>query len=405
MRILDISDKSDIKSVMEHIRVDKYGIGIMVPKAVTHLVKLDAISNIAANILKQEMLSLGGDAAIAKDALTGKAKATDCLLMGNIAQLARLNAKLNIQPFGLHKFAKDLKEALRNYEKKKFSVTMGSHVVRFGAGTRIMGIMNLTPDSFSNDGLYSHESKLDPGVILHYALRLAQEGADIIDIGGESTRPGSRPVSVKEELFRVIPAIKILAKKIKVPLSIDTYKPQVALRALDAGAVMVNDITALKDTAMARIVSRYHAAVVLMHMRGNPRTMQKNPHYASLIDEIIAYLSVAIGRAREGGISNEKIIVDPGIGFGKSLADNLEIIKRLKEFKILGRPILVGPSRKSFIGKLLHNKPHERLLGTLAASILAAGNGAHMLRVHDVKEAAGVLKVTDAIRQGAQRCS
>ena len=226
---------------------------------------------------------------------------------------------------------------------------------------------------------------------------MVKDGADIIDIGGESSRPGAKPLSAKEELARTIPIIKALSKKIKAPISIDTYKPEVAKQALDNGAVMVNDITGLKNAKMARLVARYKAAVVIMHMQGNPRTMQKNPIYGSLLDEIIEYLQKAINRALCAGIAQEKIIIDPGIGFGKTAEHNLKILRRLSELKVLGRPILVGPSRKSFLGKILNAGPRERIFGTVSSCILAVKNGAKIVRVHDVKEVKQALKVFTAI--------
>jgi dihydropteroate synthase len=191
--------------------------------------------------------------------------------------------------------------------------------------------------------------------------------------------------------------LKALAKKIKVPISVDTYKPEVAERALANGAAMINDITGLRNPKMAKVVAKYKAAVAIMHMQGNPRTMQKNPRYVSLIDEIIEYLADAISRAEAAGIDKEKIIIDPGIGFGKTAEHNLQILKRLSEFKALGKPILVGPSRKSFIGRVLNLGPQERLFGTISSCVLAAAGGAKILRVHDVKEVKQALKVADTI--------
>lgn len=226
---------------------------------------------------------------------------------------------------------------------------------------------------------------------------MIDDGADIIDIGGESSRPGAQPVSIKEELARTIPVIKKLAKKINVPISIDTYKPEVARQALDNGAIIVNDITGLRNPEMIKVISRYKAGVVIMHMRGKPQTMQDNPVYKSLIDEIIDFLDDAIKKAVAAGISRDKIIIDPGIGFGKTFQHNLIILNKLSEFKVLGLPILVGPSRKSFIGKILKAEPGQRLFGTIGASILAAKNGAKIIRVHDVKEVKQALKVFDAL--------
>jgi dihydropteroate synthase len=228
---------------------------------------------------------------------------------------------------------------------------------------------------------------------------MIRDGTDIIDVGGESSRPGARPIPIKEELDRTIPVIKALAKKIKVPISIDTSKPEVARQALDNGAVIVNDITALKNPKMAKVIAKYKAGVVIMHMKGNPATMQKNPLYKSLMDEIIEYLDKAINTAIDAGIDREKIILDPGIGFGKALVHNLEILKNLRELKVLGRPILVGPSRKSFIGKILNVGHQERIFGTVSSCVLAVKNGANMVRVHDVKAVKQALKVLDAINE------
>jgi len=407
MRILQTNNLKELKNLMQEIKVDPYGIEIMLPKASACLVKINSVSNIAANILKQEMLSFGGDVAIARDALTGKAKKTDCLLMGNLAQLSRLTEKLNRQPFGLDRLARDLSLATTNYQKDEFNLSLGRYKLSLKQGrTYIMGIVNLTPDSFSADGFYqglspnslnhSQTKRTLPERVFDFVEKMVEDGADIIDIGGESTRPGAKFIPVEEELERTIPVIKKLAKKIKVPISIDTYKPEVARQALDSGAVMVNDITGL-NKKMAKIVSKYKAGAVIMHMKGNPRTMQNNPVYKSLIDEIIEYLGRAITRAVDCGIDKEKIVVDPGIGFGKLLEHNSQILNRLKELKILGRPILVGPSRKSFIGKILDAGPQERIFGTISACVLAVKNGANIIRVHDVRAVKEATKVLNTI--------
>ncbi|MDD5519131.1 MAG: dihydropteroate synthase, partial [Candidatus Omnitrophica bacterium] len=336
-----MTKEKDLKQVMRDIQVDPYGIKIMLPKAQGYILKINALSNISANILKQEMLSLGGDVAVSRNALTGKAKKTDCLIMGNLAQLGSLSNKLHKQPFGLDNLARDLSLALKNYRREKSSLDLGRHRLYLGARSHIMGIVNVTPDSFSGDGLS------DKCRAVEYAEKLVKDGADILDVGGESSRPGAKPVSLKTELSRTIPIIKTLVRKIKVPVSIDTCKAEVAHQALDNGASLVNDISGLKNIKIAKIASRYKAGVVIMHMRGNPRSMQKNPQYVSLIDEIIAYLAEAIARGVAAGIAKEKIIIDPGIGFGKTLEHNLEILKRLREFKVFGLPILSGTSRKA----------------------------------------------------------
>ena len=227
---------------------------------------------------------------------------------------------------------------------------------------------------------------------------MAEEGADIIDIGGESTRPGSDPVSLEEELSRVIPVIESLAKRTDVPISIDTYKAIVAKQALDVGARMINDISALRhDPEMRKIAAKYDVPVALMHIQGTPKNMQQNPSYEDIITEITGYLEESIQIAAGAGIDREKIIIDPGIGFGKRLEDNLNILKNLKKFSILNCPILIGCSRKFFIGKILNLPVEERLEGSLAALAVAVMNGANLVRVHDVKESKRVAELVDAI--------
>lgn len=260
--------------------------------------------------------------------------------------------------------------------------------------THIMGILNVTPDSFSDGGLYLCQDKA-----VDHGLAMEEEGADIIDVGGESSRPGSLPCDVQEEKRRVIPVIRQLAKKVKVPISIDTYKSEVASAALEEGAAIVNDISALGfDPKMAGVVAKHKACVVLMHIKGTPADMQQNPVYKDLIPEIISYLREGLKMADEAGIS--QAIIDPGIGFGKSIAHNLEIIRRLSALKILKRPILIGPSRKSFIGHILNLPSDQRLEGTAAACCAAILNGANIIRVHDIRQMRRVAKMTDAIKGG-----
>ncbi len=264
----------------------------------------------------------------------------------------------------------------------------------FSKKTYIMGILNVTPDSFSDGGLYFSEKKA-----IEHALRLVKEGADIIDVGGESTRPGSEPVSLEEEIRRTIPVISALSKEIRVPISIDTYKAEVARRALDAGATMVNDISGLRfDPDMPAVVAEYGVPVVIMHIKGRPKDMQQNPVYEALIPEIMDYLRISIRLAIKFGIKEDMIIIDPGIGFGKTFEHNLEIINNLKEFTLLEKPVAVGVSRKAFIGRILGDlPPQERLEGTAAAVAIAIYNGANIVRVHDVKEIVRVARVVDSI--------
>jgi len=257
-----------------------------------------------------------------------------------------------------------------------------NQTLRFGRRPLIMGILNVTPDSFYDGGRhYSHEQAVEHG------LRLAGEGADILDVGGLSTRPGSSPVAWEEEAERVVPVISELASKLSIPVSVDTYRASVANEAVSAGARIVNDVGALRmDDGMAAVVAGSHAGLVLMHMRGEPATMQKNTHYESLLEEISLYLQERVKEAAAAGIDAAQIIVDPGIGFGKDTKQNLEILKNLEFLRPLKRPVLVGPSRKSFIGRVLGRGEEERLAGTLACVDTAFRKGAEVIRVHDVKE-------------------
>lgn len=268
----------------------------------------------------------------------------------------------------------------------------GSVEYNLSSRTFIMGILNVTPDSFSDGGKYLNSSNA-----VDCALQMIDEGADFIDVGGESTRPGSESVSIDEELNRVIPVIEQLVKKTTIPISIDTTKSAVAERALQSGAVIVNDISSFHfDHRMPAVVSKYNASVVLMHTKDKPKTMQQNPEYKDLIPEIKSYLAVAIKKSIENSI--KQIIIDPGIGFGKKLEHNIEIFKRLKEFQELGYPVLVGPSRKSFIGTLLNLPIDERLEGTAAAVAVSIMNGANIIRVHDVEEMKRVAKIIDTLK-------
>ncbi|MFH1054685.1 MAG: dihydropteroate synthase [Candidatus Altiarchaeota archaeon] len=257
--------------------------------------------------------------------------------------------------------------------------------------TIIMGVLNVTPDSFSRDGIYA-----DTDQALEHAKRMVKEGADIIDVGGESSRPGSEPISVEQELERVWPVISQLLAEADVPISIDTYKPEVARVCLKMGAHMVNDITGLADRRMMDTVAQYGVPAVIMHMKGSPKSMQQEPKYGDVVNEVKAYLKERADAAKKAGIKD--VIIDPGIGFGKTTEHNLQLIKRLAEFKTLGCPVLIGPSRKSFIGDVTGLPVNERLEGTLAAVAVSIMNGANIVRVHDVLQVKRAAQVADAIR-------
>ena len=267
-----------------------------------------------------------------------------------------------------------------------------NYALEIGKRTLIMGILNITPDSFSGDGIYA-----DPKKAVACALRMVKEGASIIDIGGESSRPGSQPVNAKEELDRVVPVVKGLVER-NIPISVDTYKPEVAREALELGANMINDITGLTNPKMAGLIADHEAGIVIMHMKGEPKTMQNNPIYEhGVMEEVKIFLTSQISVAEDAGIDPESIVIDPGIGFGKTLNHNLEIIRNLASLKDLSKPVMVGPSRKSFIGKILDLPVDQRLEGTLATIVASAINGADIVRVHDVPESNQALTITDTI--------
>jgi len=256
-----------------------------------------------------------------------------------------------------------------------------------------MGILNVTPDSFSDGGAY-----LDPDAALARGRAMVEEGAEVLDVGGQSTRPGAREVPCDEELRRVLPVIRRLAQMISVPISIDTSKAEVAARALEAGASIVNDVTALRgDPDMASVIARAKAAVILMHMRGTPRTMQRTPRYRDVVGEVRAFLQQAAARAQAAGIDRSRILIDPGLGFGKTVQHNLALLRACAQFLEEGFPVVLGPSRKSFIGAILEVEAPDRLAGTLACVAHAQRCGVHIVRVHDVKPAVHLLRILRAI--------
>lgn len=289
------------------------------------------------------------------------------------------------------------------FPRNSFTLRTRRRTLSLGQRTAIMGILNITPDSFSHDGLLTKIGH-NPQKHFRYGLRLAKEGADILDIGGESTRPGAKPVSIKEEIQRVMPVVRLLAQKIDIPLSIDTCKHEVAICALDAGASIVNIVMGTKVAKpMLKAIKDHDAAVVLMHMRGTPRTMQKKIRYHDLITEIVDELRISIEKCLETGIKSDRIIIDPGICFCKTADHNFEIIRRLNALLVLKKPILTGPSRKSFIGKVINKEPSQRQWGTAAAVCASILNGAHIIRVHDVAKMRDVADIADAVLLGVKK--
>jgi dihydropteroate synthase len=392
IRIRLIDSIEEAEREMEGIGVDIQGIKIMAPKLLYRVIKLENVDNRAAIIIKQEMLASGSDAALSRDAFDLSNKKGDVLLMGTIKHYQRLIKKLRMQPFVLPQIADEIENVLANFDTRIAKLRCRGHELDMDKRTLIMGVLNITPDSFFNGGSF-----LNVNQAVKHAEDMVEQGADIIDIGGESTRPFSEPISQEEEWKRVNELIKILLERIDVPISIDTCKPEIAEKALALGVHMVNDVNGLRNEEMAKVVAKYNVPIIIVHMKGTPKTMQKNPKYEDVVAEIIAFFRERIEYAEDNGISKENVIIDPGIGFGKTIEHNLEIIKRLKEFKTLGLPICMGTSRKSFIGDILNLAVNDRLEGTLAANAASIINGADIIRIHDVKEGYRAAKMIDAI--------
>ncbi|KGP75555.1 dihydropteroate synthase [Desulfosporosinus sp. Tol-M] len=366
------------------------GIAHMAGKALGRGIKLEQVPLWVAHILKQEMLAVGGDAAVHRDVIINKIDATDVMLLGTVRQLGQLASKVLAQPFGLQKIGHDLKQLLAALEPSKTRLLKcRGKELKLGQRTLIMGILNITPDSFSDGGrYYSLESAIAQ------AKRMVEEGADILDIGAESTRPQHEGVSAAEEWRRLEPVLKALLELEEIPVSIDTSKASVAAKALEAGAHLINDQWGLqKDQDMVRVVGEYQVPVIVMHN-------QEDTTYHHLMGDILTFLRRSIELAEAHGLSGDQIIVDPGIGFGKTTEQNLEIMARLAELRTLGHPVLLGTSRKSMIGKTLNRTVDERLEGTLATSVLGVVAGVDLIRVHDVQANRRAVQMADTVVRG-----
>ena len=402
-RVYTSQDVNDLRSEMELIGSEYAGIRKMTRKAVHFVVKVEGVRNPAVLILKEEMLAKGGDCAIHKEAITARVDRSSCLLMGTEKQFRQMFVDLRDQPFDLKVLAEEIQRAIERYQSPapltpsddKLPDRLRPFYSALRERTLVMGILNITPDSFSDGGIHN-----ETATAVEHGIKMVEDSADVIDIGGESSRPGAAAVSVEEELSRVIPVIRELTARTDALISIDTYKPTVARAALDAGASIINDITGLADEEMRKLAAERCMPTIIMHMQGTPQTMQTNPVYEDLISDILAFLRKRIGAAVEAGLPEEFIIIDPGIGFGKTAEHNLEIIRNLADFKSLGLPILLGTSRKAFIGKALGGLPvTERVEGTAVTLAIGIANGASIIRVHDVKKMAQVARMADAIQR------
>jgi len=400
----DLSWKRSLKQELAACGITDFGVAYMAPKADYYVFRAENIPNAAANILKQEFLSCGAEVAVHGQVVVGKAPESSVIMMGTARQYAKICEKLKKQQFGLPQLAEDLKTAIHNINIEHWEVPFGMHrgydgCLKLGGKTLVMGIINLTPDSFSDGGSYA-----DPDHAVDRVLAMLDGGAEIIDIGGESTRPGYQPVSAEEEIRRVCTVIEKLRVLTDVPISIDTYKAEVAAAALAAGADIINDVYGLqKDPQMAAVAAEYGCPVIAMHNQENTVYGDKLAYASnlqisgSMIGDMLAYFRRSEELALAAGCGREQLIWDIGFGFGKTPEQNMEALLRQAAFKVLGRPLLLGTSRKSTLGLILDKPPQERLMGTVATNVAGIMSGAQIIRVHDVEEVYEAAKIADCI--------
>ncbi len=388
-RVVKPKNEEELKEILHIIGVEPSNIGVILPKSTFFTILVEDIPLKEALILKQEMLSKGGECAVSSGVVNLEVEKSSVLLCGTKRQFTDLTKKLFTQPLELKELGKLLNNTFEDGVYSSRLLKFRNRGYLLGERTLIMGIINVTPDSFSDGGRYD-----DIDRALRGALQMVEEGADIIDVGGESTRPGAVPVGQEEELRRVIPVIEAIREHSDIPLSIDTYKSEVAASALEAGADMINDVWGgLKDPAMLELAASSGLPICLMHNRFEPQ-------YKNLISDIVNDLLARAEDALLAGVPMENIILDPGIGFAKNAEQNLEVMRLLGEITALGYPVMLGTSRKSMIGKVLDLAVEERLEGTAATVAYAITCGVDIVRVHDVLEMSRVAAMTDAIVRG-----
>jgi len=397
-RILSVDSGSLKDEIFIQVNPTEIGAAKVSNKGIFYNILIQNVKSVVANVIKQEMLSVGGDAAVARGALDISVERSNVVIVGNLKQLKLFAMKIKAQPFSMKFLGSELLKIIDNFNKNSFILKSKDREIHLLPNkTYIMGILNATPDSFSDGGDFTN---IDTAI--KHVEQMLKDGADFIDIGGESTRPGAENVSVDEELRRVIPLITLIKREFPDSfVSIDTYKAKVAEEALIHGADIINDISALKfDNNMFDLLIKYKVPAILMHIKGTPSNMQVNPTYHNLINEISNYFREIILYVEDHGGDPSNLIIDPGIGFGKTFTHNLEILNRLKEFKSFGLPILIGTSRKSFIGKILNRPtPKDRINGSIASACIASSNGAKIIRTHDVQQSVEALKIVDSIRK------
>ncbi|MGI0054854.1 MAG: dihydropteroate synthase [Thermoplasmata archaeon] len=380
-RVLETRSASDLAHEIARTDSDPEGVGIITRKGRILPVWLEHVSLRASPLLKQEALAVGADAAHARGVADHSVAESAVVLVATWGQYQRLLPKLRRQPFGLHPLADELEAALRQWARRAPRTVRGAHrSFAVGDRPRVMGVVNVTPDSFSDGGSF-----LDPIAAIAHAQTLIADGADLIDIGGESTRPGASPVDPEEEWRRIAPVLEHLGASSSVPVSVDTRHAEVARRALARGADLINDVSGLSDPEMRRVVRDAGAAAIVMHMRGSPITMQSDTHYADLRSEVYRELARAIDRAQDDGIGIEHLLVDPGLGFGKTHEQSLDLLAHAGELRSLGCPVVLGASRKSMLGWATGGAPLEgRSEAGIAAAVLAALQGVEIIRAHEV---------------------
>lgn len=387
VRSLNFDSPAPARELMAAIGVHPRGVDIMAAKLTARAIYVKNVKAVAANILKQEALSAGAEAAVHRHVITCRVARSDALLFGTAAALEDVARKLVGQDFGLDALAKEISRVLATWDATP-SLELKGRTYSLERPL-IMGILNVTPDSFSDGGEFD-----TPRAAIARARELLEQGAAVVDVGGESTRPGAAYVSADEELKRVMPVVEALAPE--HPVSVDTRKAAVAGKCAEAGAAMINDVSAGRDDpAVAEVCAEFGVPYVVMHMKGTPADMQLEPRYDDVVGEVRDFLAERAAWAKARGV--EQVIVDPGIGFGKTLEHNLALINNVPALADLGYPVMVGHSRKSFIGKLTGAEVDGRLAGSLAAALVAARRGAHILRVHDVAATAQALTVTAAV--------
>ncbi len=398
IKLLKIDSLDKAKDELKSIGVDPAAFHLMEGKGICYAIKVYNCKFYHANILKQEALSLGIDCAVEKNTVSAKTKESDCLILGDVKRLYKLADKISKQNFSfLKEIGSKIKESLDNLLRGEFLFAFRDKHYSLKDRFLLMGILNVTPDSFSDGGEYLTVDKA-----LKRTEEMLSEGADIVDVGGESTRPFSEPISVDEELKRVVPIVEAIKNSFpQVVVSVDTYKSKVAQEVLELGVDIINDISGLSfDDKLIEVLSKSDCGIVQMHIKGKPKDMQINPEYDDVVKCINEKFYEILRRLDEKNIARERVVLDPGIGFGKRVEHNLEILNSIEAFKIWGRPILVGSSRKSFIGKILGiENPKDRLFGTIASNTLAFVRGARIFRVHDVKAHKEALSIAYTIKE------